>query len=152
MKSDDNMQIDEKAVCRIAEQIRQSYSQMLKMYLHLYKKYDQLKSNYRDEKPKNYFYTANQYLYDEKGKINWDIIRQFIPQDMEKSIREEFRELNNNEIRLCCLLFFNLPYKNIAEILPYTQKSIRSILFRIKRKTGIKDINKMINKIIVNTT
>ena len=120
MESNDNKQIDEKVIDRFIEQTRQSYSQMLKMYLQLYKKHELLKHN----------------NFSEKSKISWDIVSQFIPQDLEKNLKEEYPVLNQNEVRLCCLLFFDLSYKNILEILPYSSKSLGSIIVRLLN-TGI---------------
>jgi DNA-binding CsgD family transcriptional regulator len=72
-----------------------------------------------------------------------------MPSDIEKSIKKEYGLLNENEIRLCCLLFFKVPDRNIAKILTYKQKSIRSIKYIIKHKTGIQDIMEILKKIIV---
>ena len=104
----------------------------------------------KEEKLKKRFYSPDFSYYDENGKINWDVISQFMPPYIEKYIHENYSMLNGNEIRLCCLLFFNVSGKTIANILPYKQKSIRSILFKVKRKTGLNDIKEMFEKIIVN--
>ena len=150
MKKNDGTSNHEKNIDPLIEQIRASYFHMLKMYLLLYKKYDQINTDIKEEKFKKRFYSPDFSYYDENGKINWDVISQFMPSYIEKYIHENYNMLNINEIRLCCLLFFNVSGKTIANILPYKQKSIRSILFKVKRKTGLNDIKEMFGKIIAN--
>ena len=142
--------IHERNLDPLIEQIRVACSHMLKMYLLLYKSYEQLNTDIKEEKLKRRFYSPVFSYYDENGKINWDIISQFMPPDIEKYIHNNYSMLNNNEIRLCCLLFFNVSAKTIANILPYKQTSIRSILYKVKQKTGLKDIKEILEKIIVN--
>ena len=140
---------NENSINQLLEQIRLSYSHMLKKYLQLYEKFDKLNAEIRDEKLKGRYTQTGQSLFDETGKINWDVIRQFLPSNMEKSIKEEYGLLNENEIRLCCLLFFKVSDRNIAKILIYKLKSIRAIKYIVKHKTGVHDIEEIFRKIIV---
>ena len=149
MKTNENNPINEKPIEQSMEQRRSSYAHMLEMYLQLYKRHDQVMSDVKDEKLKRFYQTGLPY-YDEDGKINWEIIQQFMPPDMEKGLAEKHSTLNTNEIRLCCLLFFKVSEKNIAKILPYQKESVRHIIYKVKQKTGIKDIEEMFGKIIVN--
>jgi len=129
------------------KQDRLAYSHMLKEYLWIYKHYDMLKNDMKAENlKKRYFYSEPSY-YDENGKINWEIIHRFIHLNFEMNLKEVYNMLNVNEIRLCCLLYYGVSSKMIAEILPYTQMSIRTITARIKRKAGFKDKNDMFEKL-----
>ena len=147
MSEIESYQISEKSIDILIEQIRMTYSHMLKTYLQLYVKQDQFRA-FTTESGLKKSYTINN-LYDETGKINWDIISHFISPNMEKYVKEEYKMLNENEIRLCCLLFFNLPSKTIASILQYKKKSVYSISFIIKQKMGIKDLRILYRKIIL---
>ena len=151
MKTNESKPINENPIEQSMEQSKLSYAHMLEMYLQLYKRHDQVMSDVKDEKLKHFYQTGLPY-YDEDGKINWKIIHQFMPPDMEKRLEKKYSALNTNEIRLCCLLFFKIPHKTISEILPYQKESIRRIVYKIKQKTGLKDIEEMFRKIIVNNT
>jgi len=122
------------------ENVRTSFTYMLKEHLVIYKKYDQIRSDVRDEKKNHYFELDGHSYYDENGKINWEIIHRFMPQDIEKHFKEKYDMLNENEVRLCLLLFFKVSKKTISAILPYKQNSIKSITCRIRRKAGIETI------------
>jgi hypothetical protein len=108
-----------------------------------------MRANVKDDKVFRYFPEVLKFR-DEDGKINWNIIHRFMPSNLERNIKKEYNMLNVNEIRLCCLLFFNVPRKTITKILPYQQNSITPILFRIKQKTGITNINEIFRWIILN--
>ena len=150
MKEDESFPISEKSIDLLMEQIRMSYSHMLKIYLQLYIKYDQYRVVTNEgSHNKISIQTNDRSFHYENDKINWDIISQFIPPNMEKHIKEECSMLNDSEIRLCCLLFFNVPSKSIASILQYKKSSVYSISFIIKQKTGIKDLRKLYRKIIL---
>ena len=82
----------------------------------------------------------DRFIFNEDGKINWESIRSLMPPKIEEKIKKEYEALTENEIRLCCLILFNVQSNDIADILPYTQKSIYSITCRIKQKTGKKNI------------
>ena len=81
-KNQPNEPLNDQAI----EQIRQHYSYMLKEYLRIYQLLDQLKNEVKAENPNKRFSFHALSLYDEKGKINWKIILQFMPYDMEKYI------------------------------------------------------------------
>ena len=125
-----------------------SFSFMLNEYLRICHKYDQWKAYVREDKTKKYYDPDGISYLDENGKINWDIIRRFMPRDVEIFVKNRFKMLNEHEVRLCCLLFFGVTKKNIAHFLPYKQASIKSITCRIKRKTNMKDINELFILII----
>jgi len=135
---------------QVTEQIRLSYAHLLKMYIQLCQKYKLFRKRNNEEEMKKYFHLVDQYFYDETGKINWNNIHPLIPPNIEKNIKNEYSELNEKEIRLCCLLLFDVPVADISEILLYTQRSIYSITHRIKLKTGMTDIRKNLNKLLLN--
>jgi helix-turn-helix protein len=124
----------------LIEKNRLSHSYLIKMHIQLCNKYKHIKTRINDGEIKKYFNLVDQHFYNENGKIKWDIIYPLMPSGFEKSIKNEYSELTENEIRLCCLLLFNVQSNDIANILPYTQKSVHSITHRIKQKTGMKDI------------
>jgi len=134
-KTISNKQFDQQV-----EQIRLAYANLLKIHLQLYNKYKHLKIIVDDEKLGKYFHMIDHYLYDTSGRINWDNICQLLPSNIEKKIKNNYDMLSVNEIRLCCLLLFNVPYKDIADILPYTQQSAHSVAYKIKQKTGMNNI------------
>ena len=140
------------AIKQLIEFIRMSYSHMLKEHLLLYENFDRFKTDEKGGKFKSHYYQIDLNYFDEKGKINWKIIRQFMPSDVERYIHEEFVMLNTGEIRLCCLLMFKIPNRMISKILPYSQKSIYTIIHNIKQKTGIESMNELYEKIILKMT
>ena len=148
MNTNETLTIPNESNELLMEKIRSSFAYMLKEYLWVYKKFDQLRSNVRDEKMKNYFSLDGDLLYDENGKINWEIIRRFMPQDVEQRLKEQYSMLNENEVRLCCLLFFKVSKKSISTILPYSQNSIKSITCRIRQKAGIETITEIYRLIV----
>ena len=150
MKSIENIPFNETSIDEWMKQVRQYFSHMLKEYLRMYKKFDQIKTNVRDEKMLKFLDPDIFNYYDEKGKVNWEIIRRFMPQDMEEYIRRRYNILNNNEIRLCFLLFFGVSKRVIANILPYNDKSIKTIQCRIKKKTGMNDVNDICKTIFLS--
>ena len=150
METNGNKPINETSIEQWIEEIRSSYAHMLKVHLQLYRRHDQFMSDVKDEKLKQFYRTGQPY-HEENGKINWEIIHQFMPPDMKKRLEEKYSMLNEHEIRLCCLLFFNVSDKTIADILSYNQKSIRSMKYVVKHKTGIRDIREMFRKIIVKS-
>ena len=139
MKTDETILNGEMDIKEWMEQTRSFFSHMIKEYLRMYKKYDRLKTIVQGAKSINYYDFDGISFLDENGKINWDIIRQFIPKDMDTHIQKTYKILNDNEVRLCCLLFFKIPYKDIAEILPYKERSIHVKKRLIKQKTGLQD-------------
>ena len=146
---DQNEIIDNRNFSHLTEQIRLSYAHLLKMYMQFYKKYEQFKKKFNDDESKKCLPSVELYFYDVTGKINWNNIQALMPRDIEKSIKKEYDVLSENEIRLCCLLLFEVSVNDITYILPYTQRSIHSITHRIKQKTGINDIKLIFKKIVV---
>ena len=146
METIDSMQYDKRIFIQLIEKIRGLNSHKLNRHLNLYKKFDQLKKSVQRERDgfqRTQIYQPDISYYDEKGKINWEIIRQFISVDFEKFLKEEFPKLNDNEIRLCCLLFLKIKNKTIAQILPFKTNSIYPTIRRIRQKTDVKDLNEL---------
>ena len=135
---------------QLTKQIRLSYAHLLKMHIQYCNRYKNFKNRVKDEELKRDFQQIDQFFYNEKGKINWETICPLLPPEIEKKIKEKYSALSKNEIKLCCLLLFNVPCKDIAEILPYTQKSIHSITHRIKQKTGIKKVKEGFMYLLLN--
>jgi len=134
---------------QLKEHIRLSIGRILKTYLQLPKKYNQLKIETSNEGLKKYFHLLNHVFFDGTGKINWDNIRPLMPPDLEKSIQRKYGMLSENEIRLCCLSLFNVNACDITEILPFTQNSIYSLITRIKKKTGMKNIREDLKPFLI---
>ena len=142
MEANESKPINEEFIEQLIEEIRMSYAHMLKVYLQLCKEQDQFEANVKRENIKHFYRTGQPY-HDENGKVNWNIIHQFMPPDMEKRLKEKYNTLNEHEIRLCCLLFFKVSNKTIANILPYRKESIYPTTGRIRQKTGLKGLNEM---------
>ena len=135
---------------QLTKQIRLSYAHLLKMHIQYCNRYKNFKNRVKDEELKRDFQQIDQFFFNENGKINWETICLLLPPEIERKIKEEYRTLSKNEIKLCCLLLFNVPCKDITEILPYTQKSIHSITHRIKQKTGMKKIKEGFLYLLLN--
>ena len=147
MESINTSQKDENIIDEWIKQNRFSYSHMFKKYIQQCEKYDQLKTSINENL--NSYYNKHDLVFNEEsGNINWEVIQQFLPPGIDSNVREEFNKLSENEIRLCYLLFFKVHKRTIAKILPYKQSSIRSVLYKIKKKIGISDINKIYSTII----
>jgi len=147
METKVNAPISEEQINHLIEQTRTSFSRMLIAYLKLYEDYDHAK---KEEKPSKHRYHNSDPYFDRKGKVNWEIIRKFLPFDLERSIKEKFGFLGENEIRLCILLFFKLSEKTISAILPLQPQSIDPTRGRIKSKIGGKSINEIFVQIAQN--
>lgn len=149
MKTSNLSSIPEKSLKIMTGHTKMIYARMIDEYIWLIKRFNQLKLNVKDERLKEYldFYGFN--FVDEKGKIKWELIRNFLPTELEKRIKDKYGKLSEKEIRLCCLLLFDVPLKNISIILPYKEKSIYTLLCRIKEKTGINDITEMYGEMIL---
>jgi len=91
----------------------------------------------RNNNPNKFSYLA------ENRKTNWAIIHHFITPEIETCLKERYNLLNYNEIKLCLLLFFKVPCKTIADLLPYTVESVSTKQGIIKSKAGIKDIQEL---------
>jgi DNA-binding CsgD family transcriptional regulator len=142
MKSNESIQPPKQSEYKLIEQFRLSISKMLKEYLQVYKKFDQLKKDVdvKATGQRSRIYQADFPYNDADGKVNWDIIHRFIRIDIEKYLNEELGMLNPNEIRLCCLLFLKMDCKTISKILAYSPNSIYQTIRRIRLKTGINDL------------
>ena len=122
---------------RQKERIRMSYGYALRTYLQMIKKYKRIKFRIIEDEVKKYFHLLDNHFLDKNGKINWDDIRLLMPPNIEINIKNEYSMLNENEVKLCCLLLFDVLMNDITNILPFTKKSIYVIKNRIKKKTGI---------------
>jgi len=142
----------EPSVNQLIEHFRQLYARNLNSYLESInkKKLSNLTDNRgKDSKPLN---KNDLEVYDEKGKINWQIIRHILPADIEQHIQRELGLTCENEIRLCCLLIFDVPPKTIDNILTYSQNTIYVMKSKIKKRAGVKDFKDIFQKIILNLT
>jgi len=140
--------VDSMHFAYLVEQVRLSYANALKVYMHMHSQYKHLKTrNINDEK---LFHLIDHYFYDKSGKISWENIRLLIPINLEVNIKKKYNMLNEREICLCCLLLFDVAVSDIADILPYTQKSIHTITHKIKKKTCMKDIKSNLTNLILN--
>jgi len=141
--------LDGKHFGQLTEQLRLSYAHLIKMHIQLYKRYEGFKRRFNNDEVKKWIPSVDLYLYDATGKISWNNIHPLMPYGIEKSIKKEYGVLSDNEIRLCCLLLFDVPANEITDILPYTQRSIHSITHRIKQKTDMKDIKTNLKKMLL---
>ncbi len=129
----------EKNIDLLSEKIRQSCAMELKVHLKIYERYEHFKMNY-DEKTREFLMIIDRHFYGETGKINWDTVSPMMPKNFEKTVKNKYKKLNTNEVRLCCLLLFDLSYTDIANILPLAQGSAYTTANRIKGKLGITNI------------
>ena len=130
-------------------QIRTSHARALQMFLKFCNKYRKLKCEIENEEVKNHLRLLDRFFFDEKGKIEWNIIRSLMPQDIEKRIKKEHGILSDKEVKLCCLILFRIPCVDIADILPYSYKTVHVITHKIKQKTGMKNIKENLNKFLL---
>ena len=130
METNDKALNSDKAIDRLIEFFRLLHSHKLKEFI--------------GEK------TNRNIFKNKEEKISWELIRLYLPYNIEKYIKQEYEMLTDNEIRLCCLLIFDVSIKNIHNILKYSKKSIYSVTYGIKKKAGIKEINEIFRKIILN--
>jgi len=143
-----NDMIDSKHFAYVVEQIRLAYANALKVYMHMHSQYKRFKTRAVDDE--KLFLLIDPYFYDKSGKISWENIRLLIPINLEVNIKKKYNMLNEREICLCCLLLFDVAVSDIADILPYTQKSIHTITHKIRKKTGMKDIKSNLINLILN--
>jgi len=137
---------------QIAEQIRLTYAHVLKTNLELFESYKKFKEKMKNEDHKRYFQLADKYFCDKSGKLKWEHISNLIPPNLEQNIKEKYPTLRENEIRLCCLLLFDVSCFDISEILPYTQQSVYSVTHKIKKKAGMEDIIPSLRKMLLRVT
>ena len=139
----------------LTEQIIQAHCTSIKMYLQFCIKYKQIANQINSEELKRYFSRIDRYYFDDAGKIKWITLIPLIPPNIEENLKKEYDMLNENEIRLCCLILFDVSTKYITEILPFTRNSVHAVASRIRKKTGMKDIregmkNLLLKKIATN--
>jgi len=125
---------------KLMEQHRLAYAHLLKIHIQYCIKYKYFKNRVKDEKLQKDLNLIDRFFFDDSGKIKWDTVRLLMPPKIEEKIKKEFKTLNGNEIKLCCLILFNVPNKYITDLLPYTQTSVHSISYRIRQKIGKKNI------------
>jgi len=139
------MKSENKNVIELTEDVRLSYAHALKMYLQIHNEYRHIKFRTTDEEVQKKIPLLDKHFYDGTGKLKWDDIRTLLPPNLEENITKAYKMLTENEIRLCCLLLFDLNASEICDILPYKQDSVYVVTYRIKRKTGMKDITRSLN-------
>jgi len=150
MKTHLEIPINELFMNNLIEKFRAYNAHNLNKFLKKIKYYNPLNYKVKDYRLKETFNQDFLQVYDENGKISWDAIRLFIPPGIEKAIKSECKEFNDNEIRLCCLLIFDVPTKSILNILTYNKKSIYSTTYTIKKKAKVKKIPEIFRNIILN--
>jgi len=139
---DEKIKTKEEYAGQLEEQLRLTYSYMLKSHLEICKKYDYFKLGLIMSKHSETIQLTDKFFYGETGKINWETVLPFIPTKFEEKIMRRYQKLNINETRLCCLLLFDVSKYDIVRILPYVKNSLSPTTFRIREKTGMKDIKK----------
>ena len=142
--------IGETVIEQLIAHVRNSYSQSLNGYFQLCRRYAQIKKSSFESNQKQFFFKTDSLFYDPEGKINWDNVRQLLPPNMEQHIKGKYRMLKYNEIRLCCLLAFDISPETIASIKLYKKASIPSIKHLIKQKSGIQDFTGLLREITLN--
>ena len=131
-----------------SEQIRLAHTQVLKTHLLLEKKYRNFITE-KTEEVKRQFFLVDIYFYDERGRLNWNSIRMLLPPNLEKNIQKECVLLNENEIKICCLLLFDVSENEIAEIMQLSEETVNLIKLDITNKTGMNDIKDNIKDMLV---
>jgi DNA-directed RNA polymerase specialized sigma subunit len=95
-----------------------------------------------------YLHLIDRYFFEETDKIKWDNLLMIMPPKFDKRVWEKYDMLNENERKLCILLFFDVSCKDIADILPYTQNSVHAVTYRIKQKTGMGNIKTNLKELL----
>ena len=134
---------------QLTKQIIVSYAHLLKLHLTYCRRYKNFKIKLKTEQSRKDFKKMDQFFYYEDGSIKWETINLLMPPKIEWKIKDEYKMLNENEIKICCLILFNVPCIDIAEVLQYTHKSVHSISHRIKLKTGMKNIKESLSKLLI---
>jgi len=153
-KNEKNNLIDAKIETReeqagqLVEQLRLTYSYMLKAHLDICKKYESFKRGLKMEVHRNTIQLTDKFLYGEEGIINWDTILPLLPINFEEKIKKRYAKLNTNEIRLCCLLLFDVDIFDVLCILPYNKNSLQATKSKIRKKIGSSDIIKALTPLI----
>ena len=138
-------------IIELREELRSSYARILDLYMQSCKLYESLKKQSNEEEIKKYYQQFEIYFFDESGKLNWHFIKKLMPSNFEQRIKKEYKMLSEKEVRLCCLLFFDVSVKNIAKALPYTYRSIHSVTYNIKQKTGMRDFRSELSSFLLRT-
>ena len=145
---DAKIETREEQAGQLVEQLRLTYSYMLKAHLEICKKYESFKRELKMEEHGNTIQLTDKFLYGEEGKINWETILPLLPINFEEKIKKRYAKLNTNEIRLCCLLLFDLDIFDVLCILPYNKNSLQSTKSKIRKKIGSNDIIKTLTPLI----
>lgn len=122
------------------EQIRLLYVQVLSMFLGMHHNYKKIKAKVIDTALIKYIHLIDKGFYDDNGKFSWQNIRLLMPPNLEENIRMKYVMLNENEIRLCCLVLFDVDVNDISDILPYKRNTLYVMKTRIKHKTGMTNL------------
>ena len=129
-----------------------SYVNSLNMVVLFCKKFRQVAIHMNDTSAKRYLSIINNFYFDDKGRIKWAIIQQVLPPDVESFFNNEYPMLSEREIRLCCLMAFDLPANDITGILAYSnQGSVHTITNRIKSKIGVKNVRESFKNLLLNS-
>jgi hypothetical protein len=125
---------------QLENKLRLSYTYRLKAHLEIRKDYDNFK---RRNKQNMNFQLVDKFFYGNSDKLCWETIIPLMPDKFEEKIKMNYDKLNENEIKLCCLLLFDVDKFDLPRLLPsYKKESISAIKRRIKEKTGKDDIIK----------
>ena len=139
---DAKIKAQEEHVAQLENQIRLSYALTLKTNLDIFRNYERFKKGLDMDKHGRTIDLVNRFFYGEAGAMNWESIQPLLPGNLEEKIKKEYGALNTNEVRLCCLILFDVDKKYMLRILPLSEKSCYTIKCRIKQKIGAEDIPK----------
>ena len=135
---------------RLNEQVRLAYAHLLNLHIQYCKIYSEFIFMLNDEELEKDFHIIDQFFCNKSGKINWETIRILMPPDIEEKIQNKYKILNINEIKLCCLILFNVRTTDITDILSYQKGSIHTITNRIRQKIGVKNIKGSLKRLILS--
>ena len=137
---DAEIKIREEHTRQLEEQFMLICSCMLKAHLEICKKYEFFKNGLNPGIHGKTIQLINKFFYGETGKINWETVDKLMPTLLEEKIKKKYDTLNTNEIRLCCLVLFDINKNDIVRILKIGKNSIATMTYRIRKKTGMEDI------------
>ena len=149
MKSKDDYMPAYEHCDQSAERIRLAYSHALNTFLQVFTKYKQLKKRFNNETLEKCSLSADRTFFDKNGAIRWEIVHPMMPKELEENIKKEFALLSEKEIKLCCLLLFDVPVCVISNILPYTNQSVHTKTYEIKKKTGVKNLKNYLTRLLL---
>ncbi len=130
----------EKNIDELTERIRLSYTCTLKTHLKIYRGYEQFKKININKDNQYIFLLFNAHFYGNIEKIDWDTVRPLMPANLETDIKKEYDMLNSNEVKVRCLLIFDIAYADIIYILKLKRDTAHTYAHRIRNKTGVSDI------------